>query len=116
MLKRFLFVFAFVIFTAIFISACSESQIYLGKGENWEVNYGRDESFAIKYIGEEPMPKTEINYIIDQGLSTADGNSPLNDDGVMHIKRPFSEQFDDADIKVTINWEEYSEEFILESQ
>ncbi|MGJ9458501.1 hypothetical protein [Oceanobacillus sp. CF4.6] len=117
MLKK-LLSFVIIIFTALFISACSdnERQMYVGKSDNWEVNYGREENFAIKYIGEESMPKTEINYIIVQGLRTTDGNSPLNSAGVMSIKRPFREQNDDTNIKVTINWEGYSEEFILESR
>ncbi|WP_249872856.1 hypothetical protein [Oceanobacillus saliphilus] len=71
----------------LFISACSEneSQIYIGEGDNWEVNYGRDENFSIKYIGEESMPEDEINYIIEQGSRTTDGNALLNESGVLSI-------------------------------
>ena len=67
MRKRILFLF--ILFTtALFVSACSddESRIYTGVSDHWEMDYWRDESLSIKYIGEEAMPKGKVNVVIER--------------------------------------------------
>lgn len=105
----------------IIVSGClddGETSYYVGKSNNWEVNYGRDHFIVIKYIGEEPIPEEQINYIIKHGTSSTEGNNYLDEEGRLRINMVQSwnelERKKARDFHVTIIWNGNSEEIFLE--
>ncbi|MEC5425735.1 hypothetical protein QGM71_19890 [Virgibacillus sp. C22-A2] len=110
MLRRSMLAF---LLTALFLTACSDAQgqIYFGESEHWQVDYGRDAVFIIKYVGVADVPE-EIAYNIEQGLRTTNGNTHLNEEGFLKVKSPQDNE-GDAEIQVTIDWDGNSESLTL---
>lgn len=117
MINKFTFL-SIIIFSVLFLSACSnsdEGRFYTGESDNWEATYWEGGELIIKYVGEEPLPSENVNYIVKYGQKTREGNRPLIE-GVLEIDETFSGNGNGHnDIEVTINWEMHSEVLKLEN-
>ncbi|MFD2628011.1 hypothetical protein [Oceanobacillus kapialis] len=117
-----------VLFISVILSACSETEIidFEGESDNWRVIYTveiLDEQIEqtkvkIEYSGEESIPD-EVSYIIEFDSGKMEGNTSLNDKGLVKIGgrgRLCSECIfmnESENIKATISWKENTEKLKL---
>ncbi|RIU90215.1 hypothetical protein [Oceanobacillus picturae] len=110
---------------SLILSACSETEIFdfKGKSDNWKVIYTveiLDEQIEqtkvnIEYNGMESIPD-EVSYIIETDSGSMEGNTSLNDKGLIEIggrERRCNECTfinESEYIKATISWKGNTEE------
>lgn len=115
---------------SLILSACSETEIFdfKGKSDNWKVIYTveiLDEQIEqtkvnIEYNGMESIPD-EVSYIIETDSGSMEGNTSLNDSGVVEIggrgrwcnECTFINKSEN--IKATISWKGNTEELKLKN-
>ena len=123
MMKNFLFLLLIISFV---LAGCSEQKklVFNGESDNWSVNYiaqvhssdSEEVDYTIRYIGEEPAPKT-IDYQIGddlvKGQSLNDKNNSVKKDGESCSGCAVTLEGDE--IKMTIKWNENAETLTLTS-
>ncbi|WP_018924423.1 hypothetical protein [Salsuginibacillus kocurii] len=110
----------------IALTACEnqDSYIYEGEGEDWDVEYtahveGETQEaheYQLSYQGGE-IPPTSVNYEIN---SVEVENAPVDQDGNVDTHEENCDKCNirsvDEEIEVMIEWEDHTEELILENE